>query len=298
MFDRVIAGFDGYDGGRDAIALATRLRPQHLIVVMAYGPQTIIAPSSVLDYWDDLRDDAKRRLAAACAELGVEAELHVVADTSPARALHHAAEQHRADLLVVGSAHRGPVGRLLVGDVAAGVLHDAPCPVAVAPKRLRDAGWSPARIGVGYDGREESRAALAAAAGLAGRLDAALLLCTAWEEPVFAAAAYLPELPRIAAETEAHAQEVVDAGVAAAGVPAEGRIAHGHAINVLRDLSEEVDLLVVGSRGWGTGGRVLLGTTVHGLAHRSRCPLVVVPRPVAAEPDGAVGARPATAARS
>lgn len=157
MFDRVIAGFDGFDGGRDAIALAVGLRPQHLTIVMVYGPQATVASSTVARYWDLLRDDAERRLAAVAAELGIEAELRAVANTSAGRALHDAAQASDAELLVIGSAHRGPLGRLLVGDDGSAVLHGAPCPVAIAPKRLRAAGWRPQRIGVGYDGADESR---------------------------------------------------------------------------------------------------------------------------------------------
>ena len=39
----------------------------------------------------------------------------------------------RADLLVVGTHQRGPVGRLLFGSVSTSVLEHATCPVAVVP---------------------------------------------------------------------------------------------------------------------------------------------------------------------
>lgn len=41
----------------------------------------------------------------------------------------------RADLLVVGTHQRGPVGRLLFGSVSTSVLEHATCPVAVVPTR-------------------------------------------------------------------------------------------------------------------------------------------------------------------
>jgi nucleotide-binding universal stress UspA family protein len=41
----------------------------------------------------------------------------------------------RADLLVVGTHQRGPVGRLLFGSVSTSVLEHATCPVAVVPMR-------------------------------------------------------------------------------------------------------------------------------------------------------------------
>jgi nucleotide-binding universal stress UspA family protein len=45
-----------------------------------------------------------------------------IADTSPARGLHRCAGQEHADLLVIGSAHHGPAGRILLGDVARAAL--------------------------------------------------------------------------------------------------------------------------------------------------------------------------------
>ena len=84
----------------------------------------------------------------------------VVADGSPGRALHNAAASHDGDLIVVGSAHRGRVGRVLAGDVTAGTLHGAPCPVLVAPRGHSASAREARTIGVGVDGSRESRAAL------------------------------------------------------------------------------------------------------------------------------------------
>lgn len=293
MFDHIIAGFDGHDGGRDALALAAALRPRRLTVLMAYGPETIVAPTMSMEYWAELKADAERRLAGACADLGVGAETVAVAESSPARALHQAAIEGAADLLVVGSAHHGRTGRLLLGDVGSAVMHDAPCPVAVAPKHLRDTAWVPARVGIAFDGSDESRHALETAAAIARGADARVLVFTAWTTPIRATAPYPADLERIGdEEAERRAQEVLDRGVSAAGPPAEGRLLHGSAARALRDATADVDLMVVGSRGWGPARRVLLGSTSHRLVHDSACPVLVVPRPAAKEkaPEPARGA--------
>jgi nucleotide-binding universal stress UspA family protein len=44
-------------------------------------------------------------------------------------------------------------------------------------------------------------------------------------------------------------------------------------------LSEEVDLLVIGSRRWGPAGRALLGRTGEELMRHAHCSLMLVPRP-------------------
>ncbi len=51
----------------------------------------------------------------------------------------------------------------------------------------------------------------------------------------------------------------------------------GHASDVLIAASREADLLVVGSRGHGDIGSLLLGSTGMHCVHHSACPVVVVP---------------------
>ena len=55
----------------------------------------------------------------------------------------------QADLVVVGSAHRGRIRQLLVSSTGERLLNGAPCPVAVAPKGYAAAAALPAGIGAG-----------------------------------------------------------------------------------------------------------------------------------------------------
>ena len=48
---------------------------------------------------------------------------------APSLGLIGLAEREDAGTLVVGSPHRGPIGRALLGSVATAVLHDSPVPV-------------------------------------------------------------------------------------------------------------------------------------------------------------------------
>ena len=71
---------------------------------------------------------------ASSSSPGVPAHAIAVADGSPGRALQRAAAEPRR------RPHRGrlgaprSIGRVLAGDVTAGTLHGAPCPVVVAPR--------------------------------------------------------------------------------------------------------------------------------------------------------------------
>lgn len=62
------------------------------------------------------------------AEPAVPVELHIVHSPSPQALL---SASRGADLLVVGHRGRGGFAGLMLGSVAAGVLHHASCPVAV-----------------------------------------------------------------------------------------------------------------------------------------------------------------------
>jgi nucleotide-binding universal stress UspA family protein len=50
-------------------------------------------------------------------------------------------------------------------------------------------------------------------------------------------------------------------------------------VTLLDELSDEVDLLVIGSRRWGPLTRVLLSGTGEALMHGARSSIMVVPRP-------------------
>ena len=63
----------------------------------------------------------------------------------------------------------------------------------------------------------------------------------------------------------------------------EGRVAVGAPPDELVAFGDELDLLVVGSRGRGPLRRLILGSTSLHLTREARCPLLVIPRSAVAE---------------
>ena len=284
MFDRIVIGVDDREGGRDALALAdtfARATGGTLIAVRAYLQESHPTRATVGGFEQDLRADASAELSRAVSDAGVEAQRVVVGDISIARALQHAAEQDDAGLLVVGSTHWGPIGRVLAGGVTASVLHHAPCPVAVAPRDYAEHDGALRAIGVGFDGSRESQAALALATELAKAAGASLQILSV--VVIAVPAAFPVGFERDwADETERSGRAEVDRARAAAaehGVAASGEIAVGSPVDELVELSGEVDLLVVGSRGFGPVKRLLLGSTSDQLVREAACPVIAVPRP-------------------
>lgn len=125
------------------------------------------------DHMTGLRAGARQ----ACGALADRGDLDVVATpgVTSAIGLHDLARDWGSDLLVVGSTHRGPVGRVFPGSTAERLLVDAPCPIAIAPQGFAKRPLSSiGRIGVGTDGTRSGGAALAVAEELARGLAAEL----------------------------------------------------------------------------------------------------------------------------
>jgi len=170
MFATIIAGVDARPEGRDALALAAQLSETfggRLLAVHAYPYDYFVSRGADEAFESAMHRAAEETLEAELEGAGVAAQAIATPDDSPGRALHRIAERERADLIVVGSAHRGPVGRVLAENVTTSTLHKAPYPVLVAPREHAVLGGELRTVGVAFDGSPESRAALELARALA-----------------------------------------------------------------------------------------------------------------------------------
>src|SRR5919198_1010747 len=232
MFQKTVVGVDDREGGRDALALAatlTAIAGGELVAVRVYPYEARPSRASVGAFQEDLRADAGADLDRIVTESGATARRMIVGDMSPARALQQVAEEETADLLVVGSTHRGQIGRVLVGGVTAGVLHHAPCPVAVAPLGYAEHAAQPATIAVGFDGGEEARHALRLAGALAKACGAQLRILSVVATPVLATSPATFE-PEWIEQARADGHDDVDEAIATLGelgVTASGDVAIG-----------------------------------------------------------------------
>ena len=258
---------------------------------------------------DDLLADASGVLGEVRRELeqeGISVECRELENTSAARALHEAADAEDAGLLVVGSTRRGAVGRVLPGSTAERLMHGAPCPIAIVPHEW-EAGAGLNTIGVAYVDTKEGREALRGAHALAGRAGAKLRVLTA----VKASVALYGET--VAGTDVRPGKGIVDLE-GELRVRAEGALRNAAAAldgdvvvetdafvedpaDVLVRVSEHLDLLVSGSRGYGPLRAVLLGGVSRRLAAEAQCPVIVLPRGVEAALEALIADAPgATAA--
>lgn len=283
MLNTVIVGVDGFEGDQDAIALACSLAPDaELVLACAYPYDSTATRFALLGYGTALREQTEHDVKHARVAADVpDARIELIADTSPAHALHQLAETESADLVVVGSSRHGKLNRALLGDVSRAVLHGSPCPVAVAPKGFAS---GPVRqIGVAFNDSPEAHEALRFAAGLASARGARLRVRTAVENPV-ATAAFAGSMIDYEALRK-DAQETLEEAIATlnADVETDAGVIVGRTGDVLDALCADVDLVVCGSRGWGAVRRVVLGSMSDRLIHHAPCPAILVPR--SAVPD-------------
>jgi nucleotide-binding universal stress UspA family protein len=288
VFTKIIVGIDGADGGNDAVALARILgKPDSDITLLnAYSYDAAPSRGLLTGYARLLRDESDELLARAAGTnpdpLQPDTHVRHVADVSPSRALQHTAAREEANLIVVGSCHRGAVGRAVLGDVSRGVLHGAPCPVAVASHGYRDDPHVPRSIGVGFNDTPESRGALEFAASLAAETGATLKLMTSVMIPASLStpSAFSYDVEGLLEELRAGATDALGRAASGLGPFVTTSVTEGPAGPALAQLSEEVDLVVAGSRGWGTAKRVMLGSATSHLTHHAACPVIVVPTPI------------------
>jgi nucleotide-binding universal stress UspA family protein len=286
----IVIGFDGSDSGEDALALGMLLcRATGAVPVVAtvYPEAYPIGPGRVDAEWVAfMREQSEELLRCARRVLGdgVDADYRTVSAASESRGLHELAEQEQAEVVVVGSTHRGPLGRTSPGSTGDRLLHGSACPVAVAPRGLREQPPPALRtIAVAFVDTPEAQEALGFAATLAQRSGARLRLLSVVPPR---AEVFSPLIGRDAEEAfVARTREVfrrnLDEALAGLGdrVEATVELLEGDVVDALATVDRrDADLLVCGSRGYGPLRRVLLGGVSSRLLRRAACPLLVVPR--------------------
>jgi nucleotide-binding universal stress UspA family protein len=280
VFDNVVIGVDGRSGGRAGVALAGQLAAPGARITFAdvYVSGGIVRGAGGLGVVLE-RQATERAIAEELAACSLDATLSVVVASTVSRGLHELAESQNADLLVVGSCHRGPIGRVLAGNDTVATMNGSPCSVAIAPAAYEDHLSTLTRLGVGEHPSPEGALALEAALALAEQLGAVIRVRSIVSlQDLPPGEIDPPDWPKT---TERLIQEAKDRLERVPGI--DGDVIYGDPSDELLRLSEDVDLMVVGSRGQGPLGRLMNGSTSNYLAQRVHCPLLVVPRPKATE---------------
>lgn len=273
---RLLVGYDGRPASRDALSFAKALCETD-------GAELTVA--SVRGYWPELlgesyglvvKEDERWISRGATEVLGdTPFSVRVLAGGHETAGLKELAEAEASDMIVLGSTHRGRVGRVCPGSIGERVLSDAPCTVAVAPRGLADQRFHLGTIAVGFDGSKQAQVALRTAIDLAKRTNASLrILAVVDADFVFGTEIVPPgdEKARVERRLEhavEHARHTVEA---------EGQMLYGVPSHAIPEAAEDADLLVIGSRGhYGAARRLLLGSVAARVTRTAPCPTLITP---------------------
>ena len=296
MYRRIIVGFDGSEGGDDAVALGRLLADRTGAELTIAGVMPSRAPRRFLEAAvggaeRDIEGDVTTRVTRAAAEAGGRPQ--IASSGSPAHGLHDLAHELEADLVVIGSsASKAKAGRVRAGRTALQLLSGSPSAVALAPAGYRYDHPALRVVGVAVDGSEQSHEALRSAVELADGATLRLISVAVATNPIgpfWGYGSWGYGLAELAEAAFHNARRHLDEAVAQ--VPPELHpstvLLDGHVATELRAEAEKgVDLLCLGSRAFGPLSRVLLGSVSASVVKDAPCPVLVVPRVAVRESGG------------
>jgi nucleotide-binding universal stress UspA family protein len=287
---KLLIGYDGSPEGEDALSLGGTLSDS---LDAAFLVGTVISDppdgtdrrefdEAVSEYFQGLLATARERLN------GRQVRGTPMVNDSPAAGLYELANWEKPSAIVIGSTRHGRSGRVQVGTVGGTLLSGVHCSVAVAPRGHAKGQPSLSRIGVAIDGSSESWRALSAAAYLAQRSKEPLRVLSVMGHPHYVLGGLLsplgPEEYRDFKEKEW--ERVYEDAVRRVGDRAatEPLLLHGEPADALMSAAADLDLLVLGSRGYGPAKGTLLGSVSSRVMAAAPCPVLVVPRGAGAAP--------------
>jgi nucleotide-binding universal stress UspA family protein len=290
MRTTVLIGYDGSPQGEDALALARRiseiLDASPVITTVISHPRHGIEESefdqAVTSFCEPLFAKARDRLD------GLEMRAKPIVNDSPAAGIYELTDWENPAAIVIGSTRHGTTGRVQVGTLGGSLLSGVRCSVAVAPRGYADAESGLDRIGVAVDGSSESWRALSAAGYLAQRASIPLRILSVMGQPHYALGGLLSPLgPEEYREYKQEEWERIyedAAGRTPGGIATEPLLLHGDPAEALAEAARDLDLLLLGSRGYGPVKGTLLGSVSARVMAAATCPVMVVPRGAGATP--------------
>ncbi|MDG3009493.1 universal stress protein [Rhodococcus sp. D2-41] len=281
----IVVGVDGSDHARIATrwaaeTAARRTAPLQLVCASPPPPPFGVATALPQDFYEDRLEVGKKLLTEATElakdavgehPLEVRREFHTA---PPARVLLTWSES--AHMIVLGSRGLGQLAGGFLGSVSASVAAHADCPVVA----LRGPAPTTGPVVVGVDGSPLSEFAIDHAFEEASLRGAPLVAAHAWNDLSLRQAFGFHkdlEWPDIKAEEAAVlAESLAGRRERYPDVEVTEAVDPDRPVQMLKHLTTDAQLVVVGSRGRGGFRGMLLGSTSRSLLHVAECPVMVV----------------------
>ena len=299
---RLVVGYLATPSGEDGLDLGIRLArtvDAQLDIVIVLPPDRVLPGMVPIGGYEEiLAEQANEWLDQAAARVpeNIKTTTHVVFNESFAQGLISEAERLDAELIVVGAAGDGLIGRHSIGSVTGELLHCSTVPLALAPRGLRDSTVERVRgvtLAIGTrpgDGLALDTSVMASrAAGTPLRLVSLVAI-----DPILDSVG--GEGASVRDRAHAHAALMLDAAKAVLpeGFPVTSTITDGATIEDAVSKLEwhDGDLIVVGSSRLAPPRRLFLGSTAAKMLRVLEVPMIVIPRPETVSETEEEGALP------
>jgi nucleotide-binding universal stress UspA family protein len=290
----VVVGYLAGKGGLAALHLgveaAKTLKTSLAVVTVVTKPWTTPSQARIdaeyAQYADRLAADSATQAQQCIESLDAELEVgfHKYAHRSAPGGLLVAAEELKADALVLGSAADGKLGQVVIGSTGDRLLHSSPVPLAISPRGYRGSKTHGlTRISCAYPGTPESRHVVERVAALAARLEVPMRVITF---AVRGRTMYPPEVGLHPEDSilEAWASDARDALAklrtdGLVGDDVELQVVTGNGWDQALDAAEWLDgeLLAIGTSPQGAIARVFLGSKGAKIVRHSPVPVLALP---------------------
>jgi nucleotide-binding universal stress UspA family protein len=286
---RVLVPLDGTKLAESILPEAQRLAGDGGVLILLRDPIDMVSDHARLDDTeDDATQDASASLELLAAPLrltGMSVETHAVVRADPADAIDVAAHTYGADVVALGTHGRGPLGRMLHGDVVGHALAHSSVPVLVhhveAPLGPSSNSEPQLRILVPLDGSPFAERAVPLASELADEWAASIwLVHVVSHYPVtgFPRTDIVPQ-----AVTDGSARLAAEQYLGEVGARYGGTL-HPHVLfgpvteHLVAAVSAwDISHVVMTSHGRTGLSSVVLGSVASDLIQLSPCPLIIVP---------------------
>jgi nucleotide-binding universal stress UspA family protein len=281
----VVVGVDGSSTSDLALDWAVeeatrRALPLHIIHAFSYGyPMTDIGVGYAIDGLRQLADRVRKDAVVRARRAGPDLVITWSEPACrPAPALVEASET--ADTVVLGARGMSAARGVFIGSVPVQVAAHAACPVVIVHDTPAKTG-AEAPVVVGVDGSDASSSAIAYAYEQASSRGVGLTVVHAWwldnMDDVAAAAIWTVDWQTFAMEEQTLvAESLAGWQEKYPDVPVRRHSVRGLPVEALIRQSKSAALVVVGTRGRGGFGGLLLGSVSQGVMHRAECPVAIV----------------------